>query len=88
MAREHASEHALVHKTTMGQIILSNSLLKQMLPAKVQTHATPLKITTPGYHPHLHRQHHCTVTCNLESAIYFAFLNWFAIGAKNGVMSE
>ena len=78
----------LVHKTTMGQIILSNLLLKQMLPAKVQTHATPLKITAPGYHPHVHRQHHCTVTCNLESAIYFAFLNWFAIGAENGVMSE
>ena len=30
----------LVHKTTMGQINLSNLLLKPMLPAKVQIHAT------------------------------------------------
>ena len=79
----------VVHKTTMGQIVGSNLLLKPMRPAKIQIHATPLKLTMSVYHPHLHRQHHCTVTCSLESAICVGFLDWFLIGAKKeGVMSE
>ena len=78
----------LVHKTTIGQIILSNLLLKPMLPAKGSDTRNAIENHNAGYHPHLHRQHHCTPTCNLESAICFACLNWFAIGAKNGVMSE
>ena len=48
----------LVHKTTMEQIIGSNLLLKPMLPANIQIHATPLTITMPGYHLHPHRQHY------------------------------
>ena len=50
-------------------------LLKPMLSAKIQTHATPLTITVPGNHPHPHGQHHCAATCNLESAICAAMLN-------------
>ena len=78
----------VVHKTTMEQIIVPNLLLKPMLPAKLQIHATLLTTTMPGYNPYLHRQHHCTVTCNLEFAICVACLKLFLIGAKgDGLMS-
>ena len=57
-------------------------LFKPMLPAKIQTDATSLTITILVYHPHPHWQHHGVVTCNLESAVCVAMLDWFLIGAR------
>ena len=81
----------LVHKTTMGKIMESNSLLKAMLPANAQTHThththtrATLWIITMPVSPHPHSQHHCAVASNLcRSAMLGP--DW---GKKDGVKSE
>ena len=85
VAREHASD---IHLGTCGSQNHNGTdhCVKLAVEAdascQVQIHATPLTTTILGYHPYLHRQHHYTVTCNLEFAICVACLNLFLIGAK------
>ena len=85
MARKHASD---VHLGAFGSQNHDGTDHRVKLAAKTDAYyqssdaGNTIDNHNAGYHPLPHRQHHCTVTCHLESAICGAFLNWFLIGAK------
>ena len=78
----------VVHKTTKGQIIVSNLLLKPMLPAKFQIHAntidnhnagvSPLSSSTASLHNNL-QPRICHLCCMLKTVP-----DW---GKRDGLMS-